>query len=93
MGPGSTPFPQYQEVRHFDWREHLRTHENHSRRQRDRRRMMGDPLAGGGGIDEGPGSTLMNVVFVGGIILIAVGIPFVFVKDVAGGGGKKKRDR
>lgn len=48
-------------------------------------------MAGGGGIDEGPRSTLMNLFFVGGIILLAGWLPYVFVKDVVGVGGKKKK--
>jgi hypothetical protein len=93
MGPGQSPGGQIhgQDVPHFDWREHLRTHENQSRRLRARRRSMGDPTAGGGLEEEMGRSTLANLFFVSSVLFIAVSVPWLFVDSMLSG-GRKKRD-
>jgi hypothetical protein len=83
---------QGEEVRHFDRREHLRTQENHDRRQRARR---SDPWVQ---VEEGVNNrgTLGNFLFVGGTILLGVSVPLMLAGQVLGGekveGKKKKRD-
>ncbi|CAG8982395.1 hypothetical protein HYALB_00007517 [Hymenoscyphus albidus] len=88
------PYHLNNDVPHFDWREHLRTQENHSRRLRARRRMMGDPRAGEGDVDEGQSSTLVNMLFMGGIVFLAGYVPWVMNNTIwSGSGGGKKRAR
>jgi hypothetical protein len=94
MGHGQSPSGEIhgEDVAHFDWKEHLRTHENHSRRLRARRRAMEDPISNSALEEEMGRSTWANLFFVGGVISIAISVPLIFVDSMFLSGGKKKRD-
>jgi hypothetical protein len=83
MGPGQGFSGE--EVPHFDRLEHLRTQENHDRRQRARRV--------GVEVEEGMGErgTLGNFLWVGGVVLLGVSVPLVLAGRVMGGGRKEDR--
>ncbi|KAG9239603.1 hypothetical protein BJ875DRAFT_390848 [Amylocarpus encephaloides] len=94
MRPGQSPTGQAhgQELPHFDWREHLRTHENQSRRLRLRRRANGDPVANGGGLDQFTGgSTFRNLLLITSIISFGLWLPYTLVEKMIWGGERKKR--
>ncbi|RDL37816.1 uncharacterized protein BP5553_05249 [Venustampulla echinocandica] len=97
MGPGQSPFGEVhaQNVPHFDRSEHLRTHQNHIRRQMDRRRQNGDHTAGGGGLhEEGTKGTLMTFLAVGGIVALGVWLPWAIGGRLLGGSEPgRKRER
>jgi len=87
MGPGQGFSGD--EVPHFDRHEHLRTQENHDRRQRARR---SDPWVG---VEESKGTgTLGNFLWVGGVVLLGVSVPLVLAGRIMGGEkeGRKKRE-
>jgi curved DNA-binding protein CbpA len=95
MGHGQSPGGQIhgEDVRHFDWKEHLRTHENHSRRLRARRRAMEDPTSNSALEEEIERSTLTNLIWVSGVLVIAISVPWIFVDSMLSGGRKKKDSR
>lgn len=72
MGPGQTPFGHENDVPHFDREGHFRTHVNQQNRRQQRKRE-----SGWGEIPMGhaPRSTLVNFLFVSGIIGLGVFIP------------------
>lgn len=89
MGHGQGMFGE--EVRHFDREEHLRTHENHDRRFRQRERSRNRRGDGWGAVDEGqPGGTLGNFLWVGGVIVLAVSVPMMLAGRVMGDGKKRR---
>jgi curved DNA-binding protein CbpA len=88
MGPGQTPFGQWEDnyVPHFDREGHLNTQRRQSERWR-RRREEGRIPSG----EESPISTLANFLFVGGIISLGILIPsFIFEKMIKGRGKEER---
>lgn len=63
---------------HFDRDGHFRTQEQHERRRRRRRMAAAD----GAVSFEGRGSMLLNFLFVGGIISLAIAVPTLFGRMV-----------
>jgi hypothetical protein len=89
MGPGQSPFGRSEEneIPHFDREGHLNTQRRQSERWRRRRGMEEGYVPSG----EAPRGTLVNFLFVGGIISLGIFVPSLLVQRMVRRQGKEER--
>jgi hypothetical protein len=55
--------------------------------------MQGDPMAGAGGLEEGGRGTFVNMLFVSGILALALSLPWVVIDKFTWNGARGARKK